>query len=136
MTYGLKEVVVTDHQRKIRREKFGDSRYAFNGYSGWWGDVVARRVGQYTTESGILTKAVYRLDVDGNKCSVFARARLFSNQENRPGEDLLNKNILIKLRGGKNKYEVDLSEEHIVFPPGGLYVGVEFLTPGEGLRRG
>ncbi len=129
VSYTTELVVVTDGKKKARREKLGDFRSSNYSYSGWWKAIVVQRLGATNTENGWLTKVFYRLNVHGSQCSVYARVRLFSNNEEQPGEALLSKNILIKLKGAKTKYEVDIQEEKIAFPPGGLFVGIEFLTP-------
>ena len=128
--YLTEEVVVTQ-PKKLRKEKFGNSKHSFSAYSGWWGTVVVRHVGKEFTENGLLRKAVFRLDMDGNKCEVFARVRVLTNDNGRPGTDLINETVLVRIRGGKNKYEVDLEGYKIDFPPGGLFVGVEFMRPAE-----
>jgi len=127
--YTTEEIVVIDQRHKRQREKFGDFRPSNYSFSGWWRGIVARRVGEHTTESGRLMRIFYRLHMHSKSCSVYARVRLFANAGNRPGEELLTKNILVRLRGAKSRYSVDLREEQITFPPGGLYVGIEFLEP-------
>lgn len=123
-------VTVTD-SRRLRKKTFGNPAKSNVSYSGWWGTVVARHVGKEFTEEGLLRKATFRIFKFGSVCKVFARIRVYANENGQPGKDLLDKTILVRIRGGKSKYEANLSTEQITFPPGGLFIGLEFMAPSD-----
>lgn len=126
--YLTNQVTISD-SRRLRKKTFGNPDRSNVSYSGWWGTVVARHVGKEFAGEGFLRNATFRIYKHGSACQIFARVRVYANDNGQPGKDLLDKTVLVKIRGGKSKYEVDLRAEQITFPPGGLFIGIEFMQP-------
>ena len=130
VAYRTPEVTLSG-RRKMKKTEFGHPKFSFSAFSGWWGTTVVRHVGRDFTGNGLLSAVTLRLDVEGNACEVFARVRVVGATPAGPGEDLLRETVVLRLRGGRNRYEVDLREYELPFPAGGVFVGVEFMRPDE-----
>ncbi len=59
-------------------------------------------------------------------CTTLVKSKSMATEEIHLN-DLLEKNIVVKVKSGKNNNEIDLSEFNIKFPENGIFVSVEFL---------
>ena len=127
--YNLQSIVVTPNKkRKNTTVGFISSRRG-SSWGSKVGFVPTRIVTYIANKSGSsheVDKLLYRHEQRDQNIRFIARSQVYSvNSDGTPGAPLLNKSNIITL-SGKGILEVSC-EEALIFPPEGLFVGIEII---------
>lgn len=92
-------------------------------------NIYVNHLKNSTSMTGVLKKIYFDLSVENtDKSNSKVRIRIFSKGANGlPNEDVLTKEIFKKVDRFTPNIKIDVSEYNILFPPEGLFIGLEFF---------
>ena len=128
----LQQVVVKPTKLKkislgYYKEKTFSERAGPGGFSDF--QLYVNHIKNQTGQVGVLDKLHFDLHVElTEKSNSRVRIRVFSVGKNGlPNEDILTKEIIKKVDRLSPNIHVDVSEFNILFPPEGVFIGLEFF---------
>ena len=126
----IEEIVIQKSKNTIEHEIGNYKKGKINFYYGCWDKpwIIAKFFTYNDTiRQTPFLKKITIMSSSYKKGACFNLRILEGNKDGTPGNDLLEKNIVVKVKSGKNNNEIDLSEFNIKFPENGIFVSVEFL---------
>ena len=124
----LDEVIVKS-KKSFRKVLVGNTKVKTNILFGG-SNQYAFLIKNENSVRGLLEKLYFNIEPDINKNNLqitTIRIRVYSNQDNLPGKDLLSQNVMVKIKKKAKNVNVDISNYSIEFPPEGLFIGIDLL---------
>jgi len=81
-------------------------------------------------ENAVLDELYFHLNPDifeDNRWESTVKIRIYTNENDRPGKDILTENLVKQLKKKQKKLQVDVSNYNITIPREGVFIGFDFM---------
>lgn len=128
ITFQLDEVVISKSRSTIEIEIGGSKNISFSHLSGGEPWIYAKRfnyINDFSKTPFIKNTIIFSKSEIKN--ATF-KLRIFEvDKEGAPGLDLLNEDIIVKVKKGKRENKIDLTKYDLVIPKNGIFIAFEWM---------